>query len=70
MPFSVTEKQLIDIVDKARKVSWDFIQSEKLEKDTAFKIATCNCSQHQRDVSGDCPAGKWWLVCANCGKKV
>lgn len=66
LDYPVTEKELLNIVAKARQVSWDFIKSEQKQKVNA----NCDCSKHERKQAGDCPAGRWWWVCGNCGKKV
>lgn len=33
-------------------------------------VSVCNCEDYDRVEAGDCPAGRWWWVCKNCGKKV
>jgi hypothetical protein len=28
-----------------------------------------HCGSEERREEGDCPAGHWWWVCSNCGRK-
>jgi hypothetical protein len=62
----VSERELLKIVEKARNVSWQFIQENLRRTDKQ----NCDCSKHERKQAGDCPAGRWWWECSNCGKKV
>jgi hypothetical protein len=78
--FPCTEQQLLEIVDKARKLCVDFHVAEKLEKPAVQQPLSktvereswrCHhCGGMTQTIEGDCPAGRWGWTCGNCGKKV
>jgi hypothetical protein len=62
----VDEAELNAIQQKARSVCWDFLYEHKAE---AFGKKVCECGNYRPHEEGDYPAGNWWTVCANCGRK-
>jgi hypothetical protein len=54
-----------------RPANYEFVTKKLVHGDAFYSSTYCKkCGCNAAEQEGDCPAGKWWLACANCGKKL
>lgn len=73
-------KQRLELFEKAFPEAFKFLRTERQSASqrpaksplVSSTLTPCSkdCQHLNRREEGDCPAGKWWWVCADCGARL